>query len=232
MAENLARRFGKESLLLLPTADVAEFQICRALRERAPDALTIVYTGAIYGMQQDALQRLVRIVTCGVGETWTPSKVKLILYTSAPARYLRKIGFSWGPSVYLDEVKHEAMPSVLAEADILFLPMSFDPQRRHMVTTSIPSKISEYLASGVPILAHGPEYSSAVRYCREHNCALVVDQPDDAALREALIRLAADDELRRRLSEKALQTANKNHDAREIVPKFLVELCAAQRESD
>ncbi len=115
------------------------------------------------------------------------------------------------------------MPRTLAKADILFLPMSFEPRMKHMVSTSIPSKISEYLASGVPILVHGPAYCSAVRYCRESECGLVVDQPDDSALRDALIRLATDAELRQRLSRNAVEAARKNHDAPIVVANFLGE---------
>ena len=117
-------------------------------------------------MQLDALQRLVRILQDGLGPKFSASQISLTLYTSASADYLEKIGLTLSPNTHVDKVEHEEMPRTLAKADILFLPMSFEPRMKHMVSTSIPSKIAEYLASGVPILAHGPAYCSAVRYCR------------------------------------------------------------------
>ncbi len=224
MCESIHARFGKIGRLLLPTSEVAEF---RSHEDRDSDSsgysLRIFYTGAIYGMQLDALQRLLRILQDGLGPKFLASQISLTLYTSASADYLRKIGLTLGPKTHVDRVEHEEMPRTLAKADILFLPMSFEPRMKHMVSTSIPSKISEYLASGVPILVHGPAYCSAVRYCRESECGLVVDQPDDSALRDALIRLATDAELRQRLSRNAVEAARKNHDAPIVVANFLGE---------
>lgn len=231
MRENLLRRFGKDSSLLLPTADVSEFEKYAPQLAPATSGLQIAYTGAVYGMQLDALANLVRIVDSGFAPRSGDPSAQLTLYTSASASYLAKIGLPIGSHVRLDEVKHTHMPQALAKAHIAFLPMSFDPEMKHVVSTSIPSKISEYLASGVPILAHGPAYCSAVRYCREFDCALVVDQPDEAALREALQRLATDQALREKLSRNAREAARRNHDARVLVPRFLNELADAQNQS-
>ncbi len=59
MCESIHARFGKIGRLLLPTSEVAEF---RSHEDRDSDSsgysLRIFYTGAIYGMQLDALQRL------------------------------------------------------------------------------------------------------------------------------------------------------------------------------
>jgi len=110
---------------------------------------------------------------------------------------------------------------VLAEANVAFLSLSFEPKMRHVVETSPPSKISEYLAAGLPILAHAPASATVARYCREYGCGLVVDEPDDVALRDALIQLRGDFALRRKLSAKALEAARENHDASRIAPAFL-----------
>jgi glycosyltransferase involved in cell wall biosynthesis len=228
MRNSIAARFQKQSLLLLPTAELGKFQIGskeRAGARRDAGTLSILYTGAIYGMQLDALNRLVRILDRKNDPGVAAQEISLTLYTSASTDYLRKIGLTLGPNARVDKVEHEEMPRTLAKSDILFLPMSFEPRMKHIVSTSIPSKIAEYLASGVPILAHGPAYCSAVRYCREFDCGLVVDQPDDAALRDALIRLATDTELRKHLSANAVEAARKNHDAPIVVANFLDELC-------
>lgn len=229
MCESILQRFGKETLLLLPTADVSEFSRFASQRDASRNpGFRIIYTGAIYGMQLDALQHLTRVVDDLPAALLHASKVELILYTSAGERYLRKIGFVLSANTRLDEVDNRLMPQTLADADILYLPMAFDPALKHMVATSIPSKIAEYLASGVPVLAHGPAYCSAVRYCRENDCASIVDQPGDHALRAALVQLANDATLRRRLSERAREVARAHHDAGRVVAKFLEELAASQ----
>ena len=115
--------------------------------------------------------------------------ILLTLYTSATAGALEKMGLGFYNNVRRDEVKPEDIPSVMAEADVAFMLPSFEPDMRHIVETSIPSKIAEYLASGVPILAHAPSNSTVARYCRRYGCGLVVDEPNEDALRSALVAL-------------------------------------------
>ena len=172
----------------------------------------------------DALRRLVHVVDKESRENGDgKNAMQLTLYTSLPAQAMERMGVT-GTNVRRDEVKHEDIPRVLSEADVAFLPFSFDPGMRHVVETSFPSKIAEYLAAGLPILAHAPAYSTVALYCREHECGLVVDQPDEALLRDALVRLSNDAALRERLSAKALETAKNKHDASQLVPGFLEQL--------
>ena len=150
--------------------------------------------------------------------------MRLTLYTSRTAGALEQMGLA-GNNVRRDEVRPEDVARVIAEADVAFLPLSFYPDMRHVVETSLPSKIAEYLAAGLPVLAHAPSYSTVARYCSEHGCGLVVDEPNEAALRDALLRLSHDPTLRQALSAKALETARENHDAGRLAPMFLKQLC-------
>lgn len=130
-----------------------------------------------------------------------------------------------GRNVGQDAVKHGDVAAVLAEADAAFLPLSFEPDMRHIVETSFPAKMAEYLAAGVPVLVHAPSSSAVARYCREHDCGLVVDEPNEASLRDALMRLSSDAALRERLSAKSFEAAKKNHDASRIATAFLDQMC-------
>jgi glycosyltransferase involved in cell wall biosynthesis len=225
MCEYLEQSYGVKCLPLLPLLDLDDFQKRSTREEDLSNVLfEIVFTGAIYSAQVDAVRRLVRVVNQGFCLVGNPrSQIRLTLYTSAPVEALERLGLV-GKNVRRDEVRHQDIATVIARADVAFLPLSFEPEMRHVVETSFPSKIAEYLAGGVPILVHAPSYSTVARYCRRYDCGLVVDEPSDASLRSALMRLATDTELRRRLSAKALETASDNHNASRIVPKFLHQL--------
>ena len=225
MCEYFEKAYGVKCLPLLPLVDLESFRVGSAKRPvRANDTFHIVYTGSIYGAQLDALRRLVQVVDQESERSGdAQAGIRLTLYTSATAGALEKMGLA-GKNVRRDEVKPEDIPSVMAEADVAFLPFSFEPDMRHIVETSIPSKIAEYLASGVPILAHAPSYSTVARYCRRYGCGLVVDEPNEDALRSALIRLGSDAVLRMELAAKSREAARKNHDASQIAPAFLRQL--------
>jgi glycosyltransferase involved in cell wall biosynthesis len=169
----------------------------------------------------DALRRLVRVID--QNNRNSDEIMSLTLYTSSSAATLKKAELV-GNDVRRDEVPEEDVARVLAEADIAFLPLSFKSEMRHVVETSLPTKIAEYLAAGLPILVHAPSSSTVARYCRENGCGLVVDEPDDAALRDALVRLRNDLALRRNLSARALVVAKENHNASRIAPAFLEQM--------
>jgi glycosyltransferase involved in cell wall biosynthesis len=226
MCEYFDNTYGVKCLPLLPLLDLEDFRMKTARRPDHKDgSFHIVFTGSIYSAQIDAVRRLVRVVdqepTRNGG---APETMQLTLYTSLSSAALENMGLT-GKNVRRDEVRPEDVARVMTEADIAFLPLSFDSASRHVVETSFPSKTAEYLAAGVPILVHAPAYSAVARYCRGHECGLVVDQPDEAALREGLLRLKNDVTLSRELSAKALEAAEKYHDTGRIVPAFLEQMC-------
>lgn len=224
MAESLRRRYGVDAQTLLPLLDVAAFvEQAQPKRTRRDNEVRIVYTGAIYDAQLDALQNLVSALHGASPDFAGARDVRLLLYTSQPEPLLERMGLA-GPCVRRAHVPLAEMPRVLAEADILFLPFSFDPKMRHVIETSLPTKLAEYLASGVPILVHAPPHATVARYCREHECALVVDKPEPEVLRAAITRLMSDNELRRNLSERARSTALNLHDRERNLPRFLESL--------
>jgi glycosyltransferase involved in cell wall biosynthesis len=225
MCEHFAHTYKVKCWPLLPLLDLERFQGKGARRaDRSNVLFHIVFTGSIYSAQVDAVSRLVQVVNQHSGENESQNfDIRLTLYTPAAAGVLERMGLV-GKNVRHDAVKHEDVADVLAEADVAFLPLSFEPNMRHVVETSFPSKIAEYLAAGVPILVHAPSYSTVARYCREYGCGLVVDEPNETSLREAVVRLATNPVLRQELSTRALNIAREKHDARSIAPLFLAEL--------
>jgi glycosyltransferase involved in cell wall biosynthesis len=226
MCEYFQQAYTVKCLPLLPLLELEEFKEKNVRKsDRADGSFQVMYTGSIYSAQLDAVRRLVHVLDQEPSNNnGAPSRMLLTLYTSVSSAALEKMGLS-GKNVRRSEVRHEDVARVMAEADVVFLPLSFEPGTRHIVETSFPSKIAEYLAAGVPILVHAPAYSAAARYCRDQECALVVDEPDEAALRDGLMRLRDDAALRGALSAKGLEVAAKNHDARRIAPAFLQQMC-------
>jgi hypothetical protein len=157
------------------------------------------YAGNIYqpGYWR-SLQRL--------AEALGPVAGKLVLYTP----YSRAAAANHG--LVADNVECRAMvrwdelvDRIRAEAQFLYLPMSFDPPDRANAVVSFPSKLVDYLATGVPVLIHGPEYSSAVRWATDHpESAEVVGEMGGLGLAQAVERLARDGEHRFRIGQKAL----------------------------
>ena len=118
---------------------------------------------------------------------------KLLIFGPLTRRVAHKIGLA-RPNIVLSGIlsSHELMQKFRDEADVLFVPMSFDSADRANMEISFPSKLTDYSAVGLPLLIYGPTYCSAVRWARENpRVAEVVDNENPTVLSEALRRLAA-----------------------------------------
>ena len=82
--------------------------------------------------------------------------------------------------------------------------MTFEVKWREHMSLSFPSKLTDYTATGLPLLIFGPPYCSAVRWARENpGVAEVVDQEDTQELTMAVERLCQDPAYRSRLGAHA-----------------------------
>lgn len=95
--------------------------------------------------------------------------------------------------------------AALRQADVLFLPMTFDERAHDNMAVSLPSKLVDYTAAGVPMIIHAPPYAGASRWAALHHpVAAVVSSGDVAALRDAIDALAVDRDRREQLAQGAL----------------------------
>jgi glycosyltransferase involved in cell wall biosynthesis len=185
LARSYLDRFGVQSVVVPnPITEAPARNEPTEPAARRP--LRIVYTGAIYEAHFDSflhLQDAVRQSPAGAFE--------LHVYTAMDRRFLAQHGIG-APAFLHAAVNAEQARHVQSEADLLFLPLAFHSPFPDVIRTSAPGKMGELLASGRPVLVHAPRDSFVSSYCRDHACAIVVDEPSPAALQQALAGLLHD----------------------------------------
>jgi glycosyltransferase involved in cell wall biosynthesis len=135
----------------------------------------------------------------------------LTAFTTQPAHQFTRLGLD--PSLmHIKGVPYESLISQIMEHDILIHPHGItggvcDVEQR----TIFPTRTIEYLLSCRPIVAHVPADSYIGEFYRQHECALVVSQPDPSAIRSALDLLLNDGVLRSTLVKNALRAAQMFH---------------------
>jgi UDP-N-acetylglucosamine 2-epimerase (non-hydrolysing) len=97
------------------------------------------------------------------------------------------------PVEWLGFVPHQELPHVFAQADAFAYPTSEDP---------FGIAVLEAAASGLPLVV-SPHAGATADFVQHTVNGLVVDPDDRAALPDALVALATDEELRRRLGQAA-----------------------------
>jgi glycosyltransferase involved in cell wall biosynthesis len=165
----------------------------------------VVFTGAIYDAQAEAIRRFVMALTAP-----ELAHVHLHLVTQTPLRDLAAHGIEQAERVHVRAATRAGARAAQRAADVLYLPIAFDA-KEHVRRTASPSKMPEYLAAGVPILVHAPPDSYIARYATERGFALVVSNADAGELGAAVLRLLGDEATVKRLRARAQETLERHH---------------------
>jgi glycosyltransferase involved in cell wall biosynthesis len=75
----------------------------------------------------------------------------------------------------------------MGQADVLYMPLMFDPSYSDMIAFSLSTKLITYLASGVPILYHGPPHGAAYELLAAHDAGILATSSDPAEIASSLV---------------------------------------------
>ena len=112
----------------------------------------------------------------------------------------------------------DAFTAAFGHAQLLLHVESFDPQSAEQVKHSVSTKIADSLASGIPLLAYGPEQVASMAHLRRNDCAIGAYSRE--TLRKALLTAFTDPETCKRAAENALLAASIYHDAAAVSCKL------------
>ncbi|MBB4266433.1 FkbM family methyltransferase [Roseospira visakhapatnamensis] len=163
----------------------------------------LVYAGSLSAtMNRDAVAAVARAVDA-LNRSPDGPRMALTLWVLPPwtkaARDLAE-GLSGVAVSIADDPDPAAYRARLRRADGVLLAVGFEPDSRRHTRHSIANTLPEALASGAAILAHGPEEQATLAtLAAAGDVAMLVTEPDPAALGTALARLAGDPALAARL---------------------------------
>lgn len=190
MAESLADVYGADGTILYPNR--SEALTPRPTDEsghlRSPGELTVAYTGSLaYGYGDRIRDAMPALAAVGI---------RLRVYSherlSTPIP-----GATYAGAFQPDELWQR----VKADCDAVWLPYSPSSHYRPLYETHFPSKLTEYMALGMPVLITGPAYATGVQWGLQHpDAALTITGSAIEAVRDAASRLKNDPELRTRLA--------------------------------
>ncbi|PKP81497.1 MAG: hypothetical protein CVT79_10460 [Alphaproteobacteria bacterium HGW-Alphaproteobacteria-18] len=111
----------------------------------------------------------------------------------------------------------------------VLLAYNFDADSLAYTRLSMANKLPECLASGAPLIAHGPSDAATISYLQENECALVVDEPDVNKLKAGIRGLICDTSSAKRLADKARVIAFSKHNLGDIRNRFRDAIVNASR---
>jgi glycosyltransferase involved in cell wall biosynthesis len=120
---------------------------------------------------------------------------------------------------------YNQLPQLFSSHDLLLLPLDFNSD---FFRLSMPTKVSEYMISGTPVLVFAPRDTALSEYALKYRWAYVIDN-DKSSVSEAITNLYYNESVRRELGVRAKETAVLRHNAIEIRSDFR-NLLSLQRE--
>jgi len=207
LQEDFRQRFGMESTVIphpiALTEGIGEFQ-------RSTDERLIVHTGVVEALQREGLRRVQAAILAN--PEW---KTQLVLSTPTDPADLGEFHAARIATLPGAEVR-----ALQRRAAVLVAALPFADSHESLRRTAFPTKVVEYLTTGVPILAHAPPDSFFARHVRQHGYALLVDEPTEAAVQAGLTRLLTDDALCRELTTRAQRFVQDVHALPRVATAF------------
>jgi glycosyltransferase involved in cell wall biosynthesis len=227
MCERLSQDYGVPFAAFQNGVDVGRW-LPLARTDLAPARpARVVYAGALLPFAQadavvDAAQAISRLAAEGMA-------VGLDIHAPAGHAQAYRDRLACGPAVRLlpQFDRWEDYFRAIVSADVLLLPVNFDPTTMQYIRYSMPTKVPEYMLSGTPILVYGPAGVAQVDYARREGWGEVVATCGVQPLAEGIRRLAFDLPLRKRLASRAHALATERHDLHKVRAGFQAALAGA-----
>ncbi len=226
MAAAFAKRYETSFIPFHNVIDRADWSTPKDNYARSGTEFRVVYLGALaHNLQLHSLVDIAQAISLIAAQG---PAINLTVYGGEIYRdvYDHHLG-ALAAVRFAGPVARPDLCNCLASADLLVLPVNFDPESLAFSQYSMPTKVPEYMASGAPILVYGPAHVPPVRYARDAGWGYVVERRDQALLRGAIEALMASQETRAALGRRARQLALAAHDADSVCTRFRQVLTAA-----
>jgi len=129
-------------------------------------------------------------------------------------------------------LQYAELPMTFAQADLLILPNDFDSKSVSFLKYSMPTKASEYMISGTPILVYSSSLTAVARHAEAHGWAMVVAERNIEKLGKAIAAYCKNEDLRKEFGTRAFRYASENYDGELIREQFRETICAVDKTLD
>jgi len=214
MGEAYKERYGKDFQTFHNPIQLEFWQKGQKQSYHLSNNPTILYAGRI-GLGIDSALKSIAEAVASVNQTLNISMKFLIQAQAAPS-WIK----NYDHVEHKEFVPYDQLPHEFGSADFLILPYDFSPESLAYIKYSMPTKASEYMASGAPIIIYAPEDTALVQYAEKSSWAAIVTKQDSKKLAEKLKKLIQDQSYREQLSTTAKALAEKRHDTKVVTERF------------
>lgn len=169
----------------------------------------VIYVGKINKDTEENLITMCKVVHKLILEGYN---IKFEVYTPNYSEEKVKVFSKYKNCYIYNTIPQNEIPQLLRSASILFLTLGFDKHSLNYTRLSMPTKLTEYFISKVPILLYCPKEIALYKYCINNHCALWSNEGTNN-LYTTLKSLITKPELCKYISDNAYNLAVNKHSA-------------------
>jgi glycosyltransferase involved in cell wall biosynthesis len=115
---------------------------------------------------------------------------------------------------------YNQIPEIFSKADILLLANDFDIGAVNFLKFSMPTKASEYMISGTPILVYSPIETAVSKFFSKNECGYCLSSQNRVDIIQAIKFLITNEDHRKRISRNAVTLAQDRFDSAKVCTEF------------
>ena len=209
MSDEYKVRYNKDFVPFHNPIDINYWKPGTAKDYAVNDKFTILYAGRIgWGIESSIAD-----IANAVNEIALTNSTIVFEIQTGDIEVLNKVVKCNDNVKWVKPIAYSALPEKFAKVDLLLLPQDFDEKSVQFLKYSFPTKVSEYMISGTPILVYGDKRTGLTKYVLKNKWAYVVTENNKQILIGAILDLYHNLPLRKELGQKAQQIAIDREDA-------------------
>ncbi len=217
MTSEYLKRYNKVFKAFHNPIDISKYNHVRNRPAEGVRKFRILYTGRVGLANEKSIYLFASVISQLKIEQFN---IEMDIFTYNTHSWgLKKIGNLKNVRI-LPFVEHDMIPSLLAEYDLLFLPLDFTDAGFKYAQYSLPTKASEYMISGTPILVFAPEETAISKFCSDNECGYCVSVRSKKKITEAIHFLINNEDYRIQISQNAVRLATELFDANKVRNRF------------
>lgn len=214
MSDAYIAQYGVKFYPFHNPVEVSKWDAIEKMRKYEEGVFSVLYVGKINRDTQQPLKDLCETVT---ELNRNGEKVVFDIY-SPNLKHDIDLSKYKGCNIY-SQVPNAEIPQLMKSYDALFLTLGFSEISRKYVRLSMPTKLTEYLVSGIPILLYCPEEIALSKYVSTYGAAVVCNQPDKRVLQQYLLNMIHSDEYNECIVNRA-RDLSLQHDVQIVRERF------------
>ena len=177
----------------------------------------VIYAGSIWAMHYDAIKAVAEAIFY---LRKANHDIEFILHT--PPLFWNQYQDFWESHEVINGgmIPYDNLHIHLQKGDLLLVASSFTPELAHVTRSSVQTKITDYMASGRPILACGPVYSACNEFIKEHKCGIICNSLDLSCIKCLLMEAKEKRNFNQKLACQAYRTASQHFNKKDKIQQL------------